>query len=94
MKQTAVDFLIMQIELKADSIPCNTQLNRSVKGAYVDCLVMLKQTKEMEKQQRNYFVELSKWIIENKRSVFDNADISYESKRKILNELGYSSGDY
>ncbi len=51
MKQTAVDFLIMQIELKADSIPCNTQLNRSVKGAYVDCLVMLKQTKEMEKQQ-------------------------------------------
>jgi len=51
MKQTAVDFLIMQIELKADSIPCNTQLNRSVKGAYVDCLVMLKQTKKMEKQQ-------------------------------------------
>jgi hypothetical protein len=51
MKQTAVDFLIMQIELKADSIPCNTQLNRSVKGAYVDCLVMLKQTIEMEKQQ-------------------------------------------
>ena len=35
-----------------------------------------------------------KWIIENKRSVFDNADISDESKRKILNELGYSSGDY
>jgi hypothetical protein len=94
MKQTAVDFLIMQIELKADSIPCNTQLNRSVKGAYVDCLVMLKQTKEMEKQQRNYFVELSKWIIENKRSVFEEADISIESKRKILNELGYSSGDY
>jgi hypothetical protein len=52
MKQTAVDFLIMQIELKADSIHCNTQLNRSVKGAYVDCLVMLKQTKEMEKQQK------------------------------------------
>jgi len=51
MKQTAVDFLIMQIELKADSIFCNTQLNRSVKGAYVDCLVMLKQAKEMEKQQ-------------------------------------------
>ena len=51
MEKTAVDFLIMQIELKADSIPCNTQLNRSVKGAYVDCLVMLKQTKEMEKQQ-------------------------------------------
>ena len=49
--KTAVEFLIMQIELKADSIPCNTQLNRSVKGAYVDCLVMLKQTKEMFEKQ-------------------------------------------
>jgi hypothetical protein len=94
MKQTAVDFLIMQIELKADSIPCNTQLNRSVKGAYVDCLVMLKQTKEIEAKQKNHFEELSKWIIENKRSAFEEADISIESKRKILNELGYSSGDY
>ena len=52
------------------------------------------QAKEMEAKQRNHYVELSKWIIENKRSVFDNADISDESKRKILNELGYSSGDY
>jgi hypothetical protein len=50
--------------------------------------------KEMEKEQINHFVELSKWLIENKRSVFESADISNERKKKILNELGYSSLDY
>lgn len=45
----AVEKLIDKIELKAKSIPTNTQLNRSVKGAYVDCLIMLKKAKEMEK---------------------------------------------
>ena len=49
---------------------------------------------ENDAKQINHFEELSKWIIENKRSVFEYADISTESKIKILNELGYSSGDY
>ncbi len=35
--------LIEQIKLKADSIPTNTDVNRRVKGAYVDCLVMAKE---------------------------------------------------
>jgi hypothetical protein len=48
---TAVEWLLDKIELKAKSIPTNTQLNRSVKGAYVDCLIMLRQAKEIEKQQ-------------------------------------------
>jgi len=80
MKQTAVDFLIMQIELKADSIPCNTQLNRSVKGAYVDCLVMLKQTKEMEKQQ----------IINASNESFMNGGLV---KRRVKNKKVFSVGE-
>jgi len=55
---------------------------------------IIEQAKEMEKQQMNHFVELSKWLIENKRSVFESADISNKRKKKILNELGYSSLDY
>lgn len=35
--------LIEQIKLKADSIPTNTKENRRVKGAYVDCLMMMKE---------------------------------------------------
>jgi hypothetical protein len=35
--------LIQQIKLKADSIPTNTKENRRVKGAYVDCLMMVKE---------------------------------------------------
>lgn len=35
--------LIEQIKLKADSIPTNTEINRRVKGAYVDCLIMAKE---------------------------------------------------
>jgi hypothetical protein len=55
MKQSAVELLIEQIKLKADSIATNTQLNRSIKGVYVDCLIMARQTKEMEKQQQDEF---------------------------------------
>jgi hypothetical protein len=80
MKQTAVDFLIMQIELKADSIPCNTQLNRSVKGAYVDCLVMLKQTKKMEKQQ----------IIDASNESYLNSELI---KRSVKNKKVFSVGE-
>jgi hypothetical protein len=35
--------LIEQIKLKADSIPTNTKENRRVKGAYIDCLMMVKE---------------------------------------------------
>ena len=37
------------------------------------------------------FKELAEWIVINKRSVFMDADIPRESKRKIMNDLGYSS---
>lgn len=35
--------LIEQIKLKADSIPTNTKENRRIKGAYIDCLMMVKE---------------------------------------------------
>ena len=37
------------------------------------------------------FKELAEWLLINKRSVFMDADISKESKKKIMNDLGYSS---
>ena len=37
------------------------------------------------------FKELAGWILENEQNAFIRADIPKESKRKILNALGYSS---
>ena len=51
MEKTAIELLIEQIKSKADSLPYNTKENRIAKGIYVDCLMMAKQAKEMEKQQ-------------------------------------------
>jgi hypothetical protein len=37
------------------------------------------------------FLELAKWIIDKKCSVFFDADIPMEYKRKILHKFNYSS---
>jgi hypothetical protein len=55
MKQTAIDILFDQIKLKADSIPTNTAENRKLKGAYVDCLTLIREAKEMEKANHEKF---------------------------------------
>ena len=81
MEKTAVEWLAEQLPI----------YGYNVVTVYPE---LIEQAKEMEAKQKNHFVELSKWVIENKRSAFEDADISIESKRKILNELGYSSGDY
>ena len=55
---------------------------------------IIEQAKEMEKQQiidAGAFKELAEWLLINKRSVFMDADISKESKKKIINDFGYSS---
>jgi hypothetical protein len=57
MKKTALDILFDQIKLKADSIPINTADNRKVKGAYVDCLMLIREAKKMEKEQIGYTKE-------------------------------------
>jgi len=63
MKQTAVEFLIEQIKSKADKLPNNTKENRMAKGIYVDCLLMVKQAKEMESQQKDKFaIDFYNWI--------------------------------
>ena len=49
-RQTAVEWLIEQIKIKADNVPTNTKENRMVKGVYVDCLIMVKEAKELEKE--------------------------------------------
>ena len=50
-QQTAVDILFDRIKLKADSIPTNNQANRLIKGAYVDCLMLIRETKELARKQ-------------------------------------------
>ena len=37
------------------------------------------------------FKELAEWVLIYKRGVFMDADIPKESKKKIMNDLGYSS---
>jgi hypothetical protein len=37
------------------------------------------------------FLEFTKWVIDKKRSVFFDADIPMESKRRILHKFNYSS---
>lgn len=39
----------------------------------------------------NDFVELANWLVSNRFTVFIDADISKDSKKRILNQLGYSS---
>ena len=46
-----MEILFDRIKLKADSIPTNNQANRLIKGAYVDCLMLIREAKEMEKQR-------------------------------------------
>ena len=61
MKQTAVELLIEQIKSKKDSLSTNTKEERMAKGIYVDCLIMARETKELEKQQLiNFHIETMK----------------------------------
>lgn len=71
-KQTAVDILFDRIKLKADSISMNTEKNRMVKGAYVDCLMLIREAKEMEKKQH--------------RNTWNNALEAVEKKLELLKQ--------
>lgn len=83
-KQTAVEHLIEQIKIKADSITTNTKENRIVKGIYVDCLIMAKQAKQMEKEQ---IVEAYNHCIKDR---YKNALVDCGFKEK--SEKGYNTG--
>ena len=52
-QQTAVEILFDRIKLKADSISMNTEKNRMVKGAYVDCLMLIREAKELAQKQEH-----------------------------------------
>lgn len=58
--------LIEQIKFKADNIPSNTEMNRRVKGAYVDCLMMLK---EANKTLLNPMLSLNKTKMKNPKYI-------------------------
>ena len=70
MKKTAVELLIEQIKSKADKLPTNTKENRMAKGIYVDCLLMARQAKEMEKKKPGYSEEEVYTILRNFRTYF------------------------
>jgi hypothetical protein len=93
-QQTAVEWLVEQLTEVDHGCINKTFLQNDNSLAGRKMREVFDQAKEIEAEQKNHFVELSKWLIESNRGVFEDADISYESKRKILNELGYSSGDY
>jgi hypothetical protein len=79
MKQTAVDWLVEQIKSKADNLPTNTKENRRAKGIYVDCLMMARQAKEMEKQQIiDAYIEAS----ENPALILEDAEDYYQDTFK------------
>lgn len=79
MEQTAVEFLIEQIKSKADNLPTNTKENRRAKGIYVDCLIMARQAKEIEKEQIiDAYIEAS----ENPALILDDAEQYYNQKYK------------
>jgi len=50
MAKTAIQYLIEKLKEKHKAIPINTEHNRRIKGAYVDCLLMVKELLEDEKQ--------------------------------------------
>ena len=59
--KTAVELLIEQIKSKKDSLSTNTKDERMAKGIYVDCLIMAREAKEIEKQQLiNFHIETMK----------------------------------
>jgi hypothetical protein len=82
MKQTAVELLIEQIKIKADNIPTNTKENRIAKGIYVDCLLMAKQSKEIEKQQQGYSEEEVLDLLKKSHFIEKNIEEWFEQIKK------------
>jgi len=60
--KTAVEWLVEEIKIKADNLSTNTKENRIAKGVYVDCLLMARKAKEMDKQQQGYSEEEARII--------------------------------
>lgn len=83
-QQTAVEWLFNKIKLKADSIPTNTAYNRRAKGVYVDCLMLIKEAKQMDKEQA---FELFKAGQDSMEEGGKNFEIYYnETFGKIINQ--------
>ncbi len=69
------DYKIERIDQSEEILDLNMQIDILLKRAEIN----------------DAFLELAKWVIDKKRSVFFDADIPLESKKKILNKFNYSS---
>ena len=84
MKQTAVEWLCEQIKSKADNLPTNTKENRMAKGIYVDCLIMARQAKEMEKEQSYSEEEVIKILYQFH---YDLVNSNFDTKEEWLEQF-------
>lgn len=76
--KTAVEWLVEEIKIKADNLSTNTKENRIAKGVYVDCLLMARKAKEIDKQQQAYSEEEGKVELRKKVQI-SNSDLSLGS---------------
>jgi hypothetical protein len=72
-----METVIEQIKLKSENIPTNNKENRRVKGAYVDCLMMLKDCNEY------YTIEEVKAIVQNIYSEFAETNWKYQNTETL-----------
>jgi hypothetical protein len=90
-----METIIKQLREKVKSIDNSTKENRARKGAYVDCIVMIKQIidyKTYYKLSEQFKVDLEKYAIEN-----DCVNDQYYTALKLLSEISqraYRSDDY
>lgn len=77
-QKTAMEILFDRIKLKSDSIPTNNQANRLIKGAYVDCLMLIVEAKELAQKQEQIFSE--SWAK------------SREQTREVSMRIGFAKG--
>jgi hypothetical protein len=61
-------------------------MEENIYGDFEVTMLLMKREAEMKP-----FYELCKYVIDNKKSVFINAEISKSDKEEILFKLGYSN---
>lgn len=83
--------IIEQIELKAKNTPTNTKENRRVKGAYVDCLMMLKANRQLEQDSERKYSKAEMIVIVNEYNNYiscdDTSDLDFQAWIKQNNKI-------
>ena len=92
-QQTAVEWLFDRIKIKADSISCNTQNNRMVKGAYVDCLMLIMEAKKMELEQIKHAHERGQSDEKDYWNIGDKVGVRFMVKSEEYYNETYGGGE-